>query len=169
MDSDRQEQFQREYQAGQEALEHGQYRRSVQHLEAAKQLVAASSRLGGEVQMWLVNAYQAAGRLPEARSLCQKLTKHPHPDTRKQSKQILYIIDAPRLQRSPDWLTKIPTVENWSDGDSRYQQGSGGGRQGKNPLPEPETIDLSQVNTKDNGFIWLALLLILLVLYLISH
>jgi hypothetical protein len=101
VDSDRQAQFHREYQAGREALEHGQYRRSIQHLEAANQLVATSSRLGGEVQMWLVSAYQAAGRLPEARSLCQKLTKHNHPDIRKQSKQVLYILDAPRLQRSP--------------------------------------------------------------------
>ncbi|MGP0128668.1 MAG: hypothetical protein ACTMUB_05210 [cyanobacterium endosymbiont of Rhopalodia musculus] len=58
-----------------------------------------SSQLGGEVQMWLVTAYQAVGRLHHAITLCQTLTCHPCSDIRKQSKEILYILQAPKLKR----------------------------------------------------------------------
>ena len=68
MVSQQQEQFQEAYQAGRDALERGQYRLSVEQLETAKSLVTNSSFQGGETQMWLVTAYEAAGRLQEARN-----------------------------------------------------------------------------------------------------
>jgi tetratricopeptide (TPR) repeat protein len=160
--SQQQEQFQEAYQAGRDALERGQYRLSVEHLETAKALVAASSLQGGEAQMWLVTAYQAAGRLQEARNLCQQLTKHPHLDIRKQSKAVLYILDAPQLKRSPDWLSQIPAVDNLSDSAPRYQQGANVAK--KSERITAETGDLSEVNAKDNYFIWVALVAVMLAL-----
>ena len=112
--------------------------------------------------MWLVTAYQAAGRLPEARKLCQQLTKHPHPDIRKQSKAVLYILNAPQLKRSPDWLNQIPAVDNLSDSIPRYQQGASTTKKS-----EPITVDasdLKETNTKDNSFIWVALVTVMIAL-----
>ena len=66
-----------EYQAGKSAFEGGHYRQSVQHLEKASALVDRNSRLGGEIQIWLVTAYEAAGQRNEALSLCKQLDRHP--------------------------------------------------------------------------------------------
>jgi tetratricopeptide (TPR) repeat protein len=160
--AEQQEQFQEAYQAGRDALERGRYRLSVEHLEKAKTLVATSSLQGGEAQMWLVTAYQAAGRLSEARSLCQQLTKHPQRDIRQQSQAVLYVLNAPQLKRSPDWLNQIPAVDNLSDSAPRYQQGGNGTK--KSERLREQISDLSQVNERENFFIWVALMVVLLAL-----
>lgn len=164
MSLDPQEQFQKEYQAGQYAFERGQYRQSVQHLEKASELASSSSRVGGEVKMWLVTAYQANSQLTEAIALCRELGTHPHPEIRKQSKRLLYIIEAPRLKRPQNWMTEIPDLANLSSEETGYQQAKRTGTTKSKPAIEPDAIDLSQVDTKDNQFIWVALGFILLVL-----
>jgi outer membrane protein assembly factor BamD (BamD/ComL family) len=81
--SDNKEKFRIEYQAGKAAFEGGDYRTAVKHLEAASALMKRTSRLGGEAQMWLVTAYEAAGQQAEAIALCEQLTRHPDPETSK--------------------------------------------------------------------------------------
>lgn len=161
--SDRSELVNREYEAGKTAFERGNYRQSVQFLERASALVESTSRLGGEVQIWLVTAYEAAGARSEAINLCRKLSQHPDLKTRKQGKRLLYILEAPKLKTRPEWLTEIPDLsaigENESDldfGRSKFAPATPPKRTEK-PSIVPEPVDLSQVNTKDNGFIWLAL------------
>ncbi|NEQ28041.1 MAG: hypothetical protein F6K28_55440, partial [Microcoleus sp. SIO2G3] len=88
---------QTQYQAGKTAFERGDYRQSVQALEKAVSLVARNTRVGGEMQFWLVTAYQAAEQQQEAIALCEQLTRHPDLQTRQQAKRLLYILKAPRL------------------------------------------------------------------------
>jgi tetratricopeptide (TPR) repeat protein len=154
-----------QYSAGKRAFEGGKYRQSVEYLEKAVSLANSNSPLGGEMQTWLVTAYQAAGQLPEAIALCEKLGSHPDPTTRKQGKRLLYILQAPQLKTRPEWLTQIPDLANISEGkgtplSSRYATPAPAPSRPKPPEPEP--VDLSQVNTKDNRFIWIALLVLLL-------
>ncbi|MBV9386469.1 MAG: tetratricopeptide repeat protein [Chroococcidiopsidaceae cyanobacterium CP_BM_ER_R8_30] len=148
-----------EYQEGKTAFERGRYREAVQHLEKASALVNRSSRLGGEVQIWLAMAYEASGRIPDAIALCEQVKRHPDLETRKQGGQLLYIFQAPRLKRPKEWLTQIPDLGSLSDNESQTRLG--GGTASERPskqLSQPEPIDLSQVNTRDNRFIWVALL-----------
>ena len=91
------EQFQLKYQEGQALLDRGQYRSSVKTLEEAKSLVNPSSKLGGEVQLSLVTAYQGINKLEDAIALCQELTAHPNLAIRQLSQRILYILKAPQL------------------------------------------------------------------------
>jgi len=112
-----------QYQAGKEAFERGRYRQSVQHLEKAVSLVFHNSPLGGEIQIWLVTAYEAAGQMTEAIELCEKVAKHPDLDTRKQGSRLLYILKAPRLRTRPEWLTQIPDLSQLDDPD-RTDHGS---------------------------------------------
>lgn len=155
-----------EYQAGKAAFERGQYRQSVQHLEKASALVARNSRLGGEVQIWLVTAYEAAGQRQEAIALCEQLKRHPDPETSKQGRRLLYILQAPQLQRPAEWLTQIPDLAAVADNDAQTRLSAkttnSNLSQQQQPLPQPE--DLSQLNTKDNRFIWVALIAIGLIL-----
>ena len=99
-----------QYQAGKVAFERGQYRESVQHLEKASALVARNSRLGGEVQIWLVTALEAAGQTTDAIALCEQLKRHPDLETSKQARSLLYILQAPQLKRPDQWMTQIPDL-----------------------------------------------------------
>lgn len=149
-----------EYRAGKAAFERGNYREAVQHLEKACALVARNSRLGGEIQLWLVTAYEAAGQSTEAIALCEQLKRHPDTETSKQGRRLLYIMQAPQLQRPREWLTQIPDLGTIADNQQQTRISS---RTLKNnsPKPPPETqpvVDLSQVNTSDNRFIWVALI-----------
>lgn len=163
MNSEDQEKFRLDYQAGKAAFEVGKYRISVQRLEAATTLVNPNSRLGGEVQIWLVTAYEANGQTQEAIALCRRLTKHPDSETRKQSKNLLYILEAPQLQRRAEWMTQIPDLAGLADSEPQERRGSGNlaiPNRNSQARWEPEPIDPSEINTKDNQFIWVALLAI---------
>ena len=152
-----------DYQAGQIAFERGEYRQAVSYFLAAVAQVQPNTRIGGEVQVWLVTAFEAAGQVKEATTLCQKLANHPNLETRQASKRMLYIMQAPELVRRDEWLTKIPDLSHLEDRD-----GKAGGINNSPSLPPPPPpksleeryapIDLSQVNTQDNNFIPIALI-----------
>lgn len=153
-----------EYQAGKAAFERGQYRESVQHLEKASALVKSASRLGGEIQIWLVTAYEAAGRISEAIALCEQLLRHPDSETSKQGRRLLYIMQAPQLKRPTEWLTQIPDLGTLPDNDAQIRLGSRATSSKGLPPQQPEPVELSGVNTRDNRFIWVALVAIGLTL-----
>jgi tetratricopeptide (TPR) repeat protein len=150
-----------QYQMGKQAFERGQYRQSVQALEKALNLANRNSKLGGEIQIWLVTAYEAADQRAEAIALCEQVSKHPDLETRKQGRRLLYILKAPRLKTRPEWLTEIPDLGKLDDssGSGSVSQYANTPKRPTRPKPkaDPEPIDLSQVNTRDNRFIWVAL------------
>lgn len=163
--SENQERFQTEYQLGKKAFERGNYNLSIEHLEAASKSIEPNSRLGGEAQMWLVTAYQAAGKSTQAIELCQKLLSHPYTETRKQAKRLQYIIQAPELKRPKEWMSEIPDLAKAEESESKYVANrSTSNTPKKKSFIESEPVDLDRVNTKDNQFIWIALLVILLIL-----
>ncbi len=158
------------YQTGKVAFENGQYREAVENLEKASALLARNSRLGGEVEICLVTAYEAAGRTDDAIALCERLKRHPHFETSKQARRMLYILKAPKLKRPSEWMTKIPDLAALSDNELKITvaaKSNKSSQQQKPKLIEREFVDLSQVNTNDNRFIWVALTAIgLIILYL---
>jgi tetratricopeptide (TPR) repeat protein len=145
------------YLAGKIAFENGQYKEAVDNLEKASALLAKNTRFAGEVDIWLVNAYEAAGRSEEAIALCQQLTRHPHYETRSQAKRLVYILKAPKLKRPKEWMTEIPDFGTIAENKSKTVITTKP-KTTKPKSQEPEYIDLSQVNTKDNRFIWVALI-----------
>jgi tetratricopeptide (TPR) repeat protein len=162
-DSDSLELLDRHYRAGKAAFERGQYRQSIEQFEQAVSLVAKGTAIGGEMQIWLVTAYQAAGQDQQAIALCQKLEAHPDLSIRKQSRRLSYILKAPKLQTRPEWFSQIPdlstldSAEAESKGASRFTGAAPKAPARPRPQSQPQPIDLSQVNTQDNGFIWLAI------------
>ena len=150
--------FRKYYQVGKKALENGKYKVSITNLQSAKELVGFASREGAEVQMLLATAYQAAGQLQEAIALCQELTTHPNGLIRQKAKDVLYIIQAPQLQRPPEWMSEIPDLSSEETPKARYVSAK---KQKASSLKEKElpSIDLSQVNTEDNQFVWFALII----------
>jgi tetratricopeptide (TPR) repeat protein len=149
------------YQVGKAAFENGQYREAVENLEQASALLANNTGFAGEVNIWLVNAYEAAGRSEDAITLCQKLCRHPHYETKSQAKHLVYILKAPKLKRPKEWMTEIPDFSAISDKKSKILVTTKLQTSNLQQKPvEPEYVDLSQVNTKDNRFIWVALIFV---------
>lgn len=153
--------------AGQLAFERGNYREAVIAFEEGNRLAGGATLLGGSIQLWLMNAYSAAGRPEEAIALGEKLRQHPDVDVRKQSKRVLEILQAPRLNRRSDWLTPIPDLselEESRDTDFTLRKYNPPAKP-KRPTPvESVPEDLSQINTRDNGFLWIAIALTILTL-----
>jgi hypothetical protein len=156
-----------EYAYGQDAFDRGNYRIAVGHFEKAASLAKGATPLGGEIQMWLVNAYTAVGRQADATALCEKLMRHPDTEIRRQAKNLLYILKAPQLKRPGNWMTQIPDLGAISDDPQAvgytYKVAPKPAPR-KRLKPEPEPLDPSQINTRDNGFLWVALVGVFLVL-----
>ena len=163
MTTDNLQKFQQQYQAGKVALERGNYRLSIERLEAARELVAFNSKQGGEAAIWLVTAYQAANKLDEAIALCQELIVHPNTQTREQAQRILYIIKASKLERPKEWMSEIPDLAGADRGESRYVAA-------KKKIPKSafeleEDLDIPPVETQDNQFVWFAFFLVIIILF----
>ncbi len=94
------------YQQGLRAMESGRYREAVTALESAR----TSHPHDPQVKLWLVMAYEANQQRQLARDLCRELTAHPDPQVRQQSQRVLYILEAPQLQRRAEWLNQIPPL-----------------------------------------------------------
>ena len=156
-----------DYQAGKAAFERGDYRKAVQSLESAKTLTSPTSRLGGDVQIWLVTAYEAVGQRSEALALCREVSRHPDLHIRKQGSRLLYILEAPRLTTRPEWLTQIPDLTALGDGDGRDRLTAATIAPTKPPekpaFQLEDVVDPKQVNTQ-NRFLWVALVAGVLVL-----
>jgi len=153
------------YANGRAAFEHGRYRESVEWFVKAIALVNRNSQIGGEMQMWLVSAYEAVGQSQEAITLCRQLQHHAHWETRQQSKRLLYILEAPKLQKKTEWLTQIPDLSTVSEPDQRDRLVVGNfTRSVPKTKTDPDPIDLSQVDTKESNLVWVALVGLLVVL-----
>jgi outer membrane protein assembly factor BamD (BamD/ComL family) len=158
------------YQQGINAFEGGQYREAVEFLEIASAMLPRNTRLGGEVQIWLASAYEADGRVDDAIALCEQLKRHPHAETSTQARRLQYIWKAPKLNRPKEWMTEIPDFGSMSDNENKTKFVVNTSKSSSEPkkILEPESVDLSQVNTEDNRFIWVGLVIVALtVLYLI--
>jgi tetratricopeptide (TPR) repeat protein len=162
--------FDTDYQSGQIAFERGEYRQAVSCFLAALAQVQPNTKIGGEVQVWLATAYEATGQIPEAKALCQKLSGHPNLDTRQASKRMLYIMLAPELVRREEWMIEIPDLSHLEDAEGNAPVSNLPilPSQAKAKVKSIDEIyapvDLSQVNTKDNGFISIALILTIITL-----
>jgi hypothetical protein len=151
----------RAYTTGQVAFERGLYRDSIDWFEKALTLTNGQSALGGDIQMWLVTAYDAAGQGEVAIALCQKLSTHANLETRQKSKRLLYILEAPKLQSKPEWLTQIPDLDPPNAPTRRYSAVGQPGLSSKAKPNEPKSITedpFEPIDPKESrGFLGIAL------------
>ena len=153
------------YQTGKKAFEGGRYREAVENLEKANALLPRYTRFSGEVRLWLATAYEAAGRTDDAIAVCEQLKRHPFLETSKEAKRLQYILKAPRLKRPQAWMTQIPDFSELDDNDGKTRFSANTKKStATQTSEEPEIIDLSQVNTRDNNFIALVLGIIIVIL-----
>ncbi|CAI5964753.1 unnamed protein product, partial [Closterium sp. NIES-65] len=105
---------------GQQAYGRGVYDKSVAILEQALGNVEFTSKLAGEIQLWLAMAYDANGQRPECLALYRKLeSNHPMPAIRNQAANMRYIAEAPKLKLSPDEILKVPILDKDNNSSGR--------------------------------------------------
>lgn len=120
------------FKQGKLAYARGQYPASVVLLEIALDEEGPFSQLGGEVQLWLALAYQACGREEDCIQLYKTVeTTHPSGKIKKQAMELRYIMEAPKLELSPDEKVQIPVLTNLDP--------NRGGKQASRPRPPPQS------------------------------
>lgn len=140
---------------GKEAFLQGEYRISRDNFLEAIANVPQATQQGGELRLWLANAYQANNQIEEAKDLCRELATHPFPITAEKARRQLYILEAPKLERPKEWMTEIPSMDNLDAAKSLYVEGRP--KEEKKELSIDDFEDLSAIETDDNKFLWLAL------------
>mgnify|MGYP003336620429 FL=1 len=97
--------------------------------------------------------------------LFRSLSRHPDLETRKQGKALLYILQAPKLKRPSNWMTQIPDLGNIAEDTSSLSRGSAAAPiYPSRSQPQQNPVDPSQINRQDNGFLWVALTALALLL-----
>ncbi|GJP40538.1 hypothetical protein CLOM_g208 [Closterium sp. NIES-68] len=118
--AERRQEAQQLFAFGQQAYGRGVYDKSVAILEQALGNVEFTSKLGGEIQLWLAMSYDANGQRPECLALYRKLeNNHPMPAIRKQAADMRYIAEAPKLKLSPDEILKVPILDKDNNSSGR--------------------------------------------------
>jgi tetratricopeptide (TPR) repeat protein len=112
-----QETAKQQYQTAIKNFERGNYTAASRLLEQALAMVNPQTKLGGEIQIWLVNAYEASGKSQQAIALCRQLTKHVDYDVRQSARYVLGIISAPQLVQREGLVSAIPSLDELALGD----------------------------------------------------
>ncbi|BAY52386.1 hypothetical protein NIES2134_100060 [Thermostichus vulcanus NIES-2134] len=143
------------FQQGQQAFERGNYQQSITLLAQAVALAEGNTTQSGEISLWLVTAYSAAGDQGAAVSLCRQLQRHPDHQTRQESRRLLAILEAPQLKRRPEWCSEIPDLSHL--GDRAYTSPYRHSRKRPSaPTPKPQEPP-PPATPLPNAFIWIAL------------
>jgi tetratricopeptide (TPR) repeat protein len=153
-------------------FERGNYGTASRQLEQALAMVDPQTKLGGQVQLWLVNAYEATGKSEPAIALCQQLIRHTDYDVRQSANYVLGIISAPELARREDLVSKIPSLKEITEGDPGDRLSVKAEQRAKSrpkPPPPPPELDLSipvqpSVNPNSDRFIGVITLILLVAL-----
>ena len=112
------------YGAAVDAMNRGDYDRSVKLLNRACYFAGVTSRMGGQMQLWLGQALYAAGRRGESQKLLTGLKSHPDSDVRKVGKELLFILQAPELVLDETNRVAID-MDNFND-DTVYERAPDG-------------------------------------------
>ena len=154
------------YQQGIADFERGNYQQAIALLERARALAILETDLGGDILVWLANAYDAVGKTEEAIALCRSLKKHPPNTVRKSARYMLGIFTAPPLKKLEGVVSEVPILES----PDRYQSKPAARPKSSNnsnqkpfrevPLEKPSPID----SRSTNNFLLLAIAVFLLLL-----
>lgn len=148
------------YQEGVSNFESGNYRSAIAILERARALAVLETTLGGEILIWLANAYDAVGKTEEAIAICRNLKKHPINTVRKSARYMLGILTAPQLSKLEGVVSEVPILES----PDRYQskpvaRTKSSSDKEKKPFRE---VSLEKPNTESsNNFLWVAIAIFL--------
>jgi tetratricopeptide (TPR) repeat protein len=156
--------YQEIFQAGIFSFERGDYQGAIAQFQQALSQVNAKTQVGGEIQIWLANAYDATGNDTEAIALCRKLKAHSDRDVRKSANYVLGILSAPKLEQLKDAVSIIPSLQTLDLSNSPAKSAASSQavvnlrRDQEFPLSDPNN---SRSRQQNSWFIWTTCAIIL--------
>lgn len=159
------------YQEGVSNFESGNYQQAIALLERARALSVLETILGGEILVWLANAYDANGRTDDAIALCRDLKKHPVNDVRKSARYMLGILTAPQLGKLEGVTSEVPILQF---SDSYQSKPAARSKSQSDPKQKPfREVSLEKPNPNSsssiNKFLWFAIAISLIFLAIWSR
>jgi outer membrane protein assembly factor BamD (BamD/ComL family) len=144
------------YQKGVSNFESGNYQQAIALLERARALAILETTLGGEILIWLANAYDAVGKTEEAIAICRSLKNHPVNSVRKSARYMLGILTAPQLSKLEGVVSEVPILKSTDTYQSKpVARSKSSGDTEKKPFRE---VSLEKPNTEsNNNFLWFAI------------
>jgi len=153
------------YQQGVSNFESGNYQQAIALLDRARALAISDTTLGGEILVWLANAYDAVGKTEEAIALCRSLKKHPINSVRKSARYMLGILTAPPLSKLEGVVSEVPILDS-PDSYQAKPAARSKSQTDTNQKPFRE-VSLEKPNANSrNNFLWFAIAVSLVVLAL---
>lgn len=122
----------------------GLYSRAVDLFEVAVEKARPSSPLGGQYQLWLAQALDAAGERKAATLLLEMLQNHEDPDCRRVAAELHFIMTAPRLELEPGAFVSIPQLDERMHNSSARIVAAGLGQrlsQRRKKVPEKYSLE----------------------------
>jgi tetratricopeptide (TPR) repeat protein len=152
------------YQEGVANFESGNYQQAIAILERAKSIASFDTKLGGDILIWLANAYDAIGKTEQAIDLCRRLQRHSSGSIRKNARYMLGIFTAPQLAKLEGVVSVVPILES----PDRYEPRPVRTNKSKDPKPFRE-VSLERPNSDvRNNFLWVAIAIILVALGILA-
>jgi tetratricopeptide (TPR) repeat protein len=160
--------YQEIFQAGIFSFERGDYQRAIAQFQQALSNVNEKTQIGGEIQIWLANAYDAVGNSTEAIALCRRLKTHSDRDVRKSANYVLGILSAPQLDRLKDAVSTIPSLQNLDSSNPPSTPSSSSAKPALSLKQDREVLQSDPNNSRsesqNNWFIWTTCAIILAAL-----
>ena len=143
------------------ALEKGDYGICIKIIDPLLLDFQAETEIGGQLRLLIVTAYMGKGDEQKAINICQTLIHNKEESVRQQAKQLLSILDAPRLPKPSNWSVEIPNLEMEPSLKSSVSKAKKKREKTHHPPPGP-------TKSLDFGFSIITLLIILLITFLLS-
>lgn len=89
----------------------GQYATAVPEFRRAVAAVGANSAEGGRLTLWLAQALSAAGEHSEAVAVLEALQAHPDGEVANTAAELLFIVNAPRLEVPRNAFLTVPVAD----------------------------------------------------------
>ena len=143
------------------ALEKGDYGICIKIIDPLLLDFQAETEIGGQLRLLIVTAYIGKGDEQKAINICQTLIHNKEESVRQQAKQLLSILDAPRLPKPSNWSVEIPTLEMEPSLKSSVSKA----KKKREKIYHPPT---GPTKSLDFGFSIITLLIILLITFFLS-
>ena len=147
--------------AAEAALDKGDYNLCIEIIDPLLLTFSGSTTIGGQLRLLKVTAYMGIGDEQKAINICQTLIDNKEANVRQQAKQLLSILDAPRLPRPSNWSIEIPKIEMEQSLESSLKKE----KRKKKKIIHPPT---GPTKNLDFGFSIITLLIISLITFLLS-
>jgi len=143
------------------ALEKGDYGICIKIIDPLLLDFQAETEIGGQLRLLMVTAYMGKGDEQKAINICQTLIHNKKESVRQQAKQLLSILDAPRLPKPSNWSVEIPNLEM----EPSLNLSVSKAKKKREKIYHPPT---GPTKSLDFGFSIITLLIILLITFLLS-